>query len=100
MSCLSSDGTEKLFALITGNDLPYCIAMFEFLGFITHLKNEYFNTKSILNKEISNWFNSDKDGRAVKGNISTLSEYSTEDRTKYTAHLHKEKVQNDYEKLK
>lgn len=97
---LSDSGKQSLIELISENGLPYGIAMLDFLGFIRHVKDEYFETSYKLNKEISKWFNSDIQGRAVKGNISSLSDYSNENKTKYTAHIHKESVKMDYKKLK
>lgn len=96
---LSEPNKQSLVELISTNGLPYSIAMFEYLGFLKHIENKHFRTKYQLNKEVANWFNSDKEGRAVKGNISSLSEYSTENKSKYTAHTHKETVKTDYQKL-
>lgn len=97
---LSEPNKQRLVEMINTNGLPYSIAMFEYLGFLNHLENEHFRTKYKLNKEVAKWFNSDKEGRAVKGNISSLSEYTKEDKRKYTAHTHKETVKTDYQKLK
>ena len=97
---ISGPNKEKLVELLSSNELPYCIAMFDFLGYLKHLEREHFKTKYKLNRQVSTWFNSDKDGRSVKGNISTLSGYGKEDKKKYTAHTHKETVQKDYQKLK
>ncbi len=97
---LSETNRDKLVELISSKDLPYGIAMFDFLGYLRHLETEHFESKYKLNKEVSKWFTSDKDGRAVKGNISTLSPKSKEDKKKYTAHTHKKTVQIDYEILK
>lgn len=97
---LTDENKTKLVELICSNKLPYGIAMFDFLGFLEHLEKEHFNIKYKLNMEISKWYNSDIEGRAVKANISTLYKSSTEDKTRYTAHLHKEIVKKDYEKLK
>lgn len=97
---LSEPNKQILVDLISTNGLPYSIAMFEYLGFLMHIENKHFKTKYSLNKEVAKWFNSDKEGRAVKGNISSLSDYSTENKSKYTAHTHKETVKTDYQKLK
>jgi len=97
---LSEPNKQNLIELISSNDLPYNIAMFDYLGFLTHLKKEHFTINTKLHKEISRWFNSDKEGRAVKGNISTLLEYTTESKSRYTAHKHKETVKNNYQILK
>ena len=97
---LSPENKEKLVELLILNGFPYCIAMFDYLGYLQHLQKEYFQTKYKLYPEISSWFNLDKSGRNVKGNISSLLKKSTEDKRRYTAHLHKETVQKDYQKLK
>lgn len=97
---LSEHSKQSLIELISTNGLPYSIAMFDLLGFLNYIENEHFKTKYKLNKEIAKWFNSDKEGRAVKGNVSTLSDYSKENKSKYTAHTHKETVKIDYQKLK
>lgn len=97
---LSPQSQVKLIELISTKGMPYAIAMFAYLGFLECLQREYFPTKTKLHKEISIWFGSDKDGRNVKGNINVLNPISEENRTKFTAHLHKENVEKDYESLK
>lgn len=97
---LSEPNKQSLIELISTNGLPYSIAMFEFLGFLKHIEKEHFKLKYKMNKEVAKWFNSDKEGRSVKGNISSLSVKSTENKSKYTAHTHKENVKTDYQKLK
>ena len=97
---LTPQQQEQLIVLLSSNKLPYQIAMIDYLGFIKYLEKEHFQAKYKLNKELSKWFDSDKDGRAVKANISCLLGNSTENKNRYTAHLHKETVQKDYEKLK
>lgn len=96
---LSKDGQAQLVYFIASNKLPYCIAMFDFLGFLEQLKNEYFKTKTDLNIQISKWFDADKQGRTVAGNIRVLST-TDEDKSRYTAYRHKKKVMNDYENIK
>jgi len=98
---LVSESKEKLIEMISSKGLPYTIAMFDYLGFITHLEKKYFTrSKYSLNKEISNWLNSDREGRAVKGNISSLLKKTNENKDRYTAYQHKETVQKDYQSLK
>jgi hypothetical protein len=97
---LSEPAKQSLLELIGKNDLPYSIAMLNFLDFLNHLEKEYFKTKYKLNIEVAKWFDSDKDGRRIKGNISVLSDYSNENKSKFTAHLHKETVKIDYQNLK
>ncbi len=96
---LSEPNKQSLVELISTKGLPYSIAMFEYLDFLKHIEEEHFTVKYKLNKAVAKWFNSDKEGRAVKGNISSLLEYSQENKNKYTAHTHKETVKTDYQKL-
>lgn len=95
---LSEPNKQRLTELINTNDLPYSIAMFEYLGFLKHLKAEHFTTDYKLFKAVANWFEVAE--RAVKGNIYVLNEFSKENRTRYTADQQKQKVQKDYEALK
>ncbi len=97
---LSEQNKLSLIELISTKGLPYNIAMFDFLQFIEFLEKKYFNSKRELNKEVSKWFDGDKEGRAVKGNISVLLKNTTENKSRYTAHKHKENVIKDYELLK
>jgi hypothetical protein len=97
---LSEPNKQSLIELISNNRLPYAIAMFDYLGFLRYLETNYIPVKAKLNIEVSKWFNSDIDGRAVKGNIASLNEKTNENKNRYTAYKHKETVKNDYEKLK
>lgn len=95
---LSEPNKQSLIELISTNDLPYSIAMFEYLGFLKHLKAEHFTTDYKLFKAVAKWFEVAE--RAVKGNIYVLNEHSKENRTRYTADQQKQTVQKDYEKIK
>lgn len=100
VKALSPNNQNKLVDLVQLKKLPYSIAMLDFLDFFTYLERKHFNSKYKLYKEVGKWFNTDKDGRAIKGNISVLLKNSTENKNRYTAFLHKETVQNDYQQLK
>jgi hypothetical protein len=97
---LSDPNKIKLVELISTNGLPYSIAMFDFLEFLKHMRDNHFKTHNQLNIEVATWFFASKDGRSVKGNISVLINNSTENRGKYTSHIHKEQVQKDFNNLK
>lgn len=97
---LSEQNKSVLIEKISENGLPYAIAMFDYLQFIPFLEKKHFQAKYKLNEEVSKWFGSDKEGRAVKGNISSLLNNTTENKDRYTAYQHKENVINDYEQLK
>lgn len=95
---LSELNRQSLFELISKSDLPYVIAMFHYLDFRKHLKAEYFTTDNKLFKTVADWFEVGE--RVIKGNFYVLDDVSNENRMRYTAHKHKEKVIKDYERLK
>lgn len=95
---LSESNKLKLVEIISSNNVPFAIAMFEHLNFIKHLEKEYFKTKPRLYKGIAEWF--DVGTRGVKGNILVLVRTSKEDRVRYTADQQREIAQIEYEKLK
>ena len=97
---LSEQSKVSIIEKIAESGLPYAIAMFDYLQFIPYLEKKHFDSKYKLNREISKWFDSDKEGRAVKGNISSLLKNTTENKDRYTAYKHKENVIKDYELLK
>lgn len=97
---LEPSAKNELVQKIIENGIPYAVAMLDYLDFFKHLQNQYFSSKFKLHREVSKWFNSDKEGRAIKGNMNVLSEFSKEDRKKYTSFQHVEKVKSDYLNLK
>ena len=97
---LSEQSKVSIIEKIADSGLPYAIAMFDYLEFIPYLEKKHFDSKYKLNREVSKWFDSDKEGRAVKGNISSLLKNTTENKDRYTAYKHKENVIKDYELLK
>lgn len=100
IKALSSEKTIIIIEKIAENGIPYAVAMFDYLGFISYLEINYFRTQHELIRKVSRWFNSDSEGRAIKGNINSLIIHSTENKARYTAFKHKEKVSLDYEQLK
>lgn len=97
---LSQESRVSIIQKISERGLPYAIAMFDYLQYIQYLEKNHFDSKYKLNKEVSKWFCKDKDGRAVKGNISSLLKNTTENKNRYTAYKHIENVIKDYEQLK
>lgn len=97
---LSEQSKVSIIEKIAESGLPYAIAMFDYLQFIPYLEKKHFDSKYKLNRAVSKWFDSDKEGRAVKGNISSLLKNTTENKDRYTAYKHKENVIKDYELLK
>lgn len=97
---LTKKGQDELINLLTSKDIAYVVAMFDFLGYFTFLEKEFFKTKDKTNRVVSSWFNSDIDGRAIKGNRNVLIPNSKENKASYQAHLHKEEVEKQYLQLK
>lgn len=97
---LSEKSQKILIQLICENKLPYIVAMLDYLDYFTYLEKNHFTNKSKLYIEVAKWFNCAKDGRTIKGNILILLKNSTENKKRYTAFKHKEKVIRDYEELK
>ncbi len=95
---LSNDSQSKLIDLLVLNDIPYKIALFEFIGFFKFLEYEKSLSKVAIHKKVSEIFECSAD--TIKGNMLSLNDYSKIDKTRYTAHLHKEKVKTDYYSLK
>lgn len=96
---LTHDRQSKLIDLLLFNDTPYMVAMFDFLGFIKHLTNEFGYTNTKIHSKLSSWFNVDE--QTIKCNMLVLNEKSKlRENNRYTAHLHKEKVKTDYNSLK
>jgi hypothetical protein len=95
---LTKPNQHRLVELISTNDLPYSIAMLEYLGFLKHLENEYFKIKDKLHKAVAELFK--VDARTVKGNINVLNEFSNEKRERYTADKQKQIVIKNYQELK
>lgn len=98
VNSLSHDSQLKLIETIKLNDTPYNVALFEFIGFFKFLEFEKSLSKVAIHKKISEIFECSAD--TIKGNMLSLNDYSKIDKTRYTAHLHKEKVKNDYNSLK
>jgi hypothetical protein len=94
---LPDQNLEKLLDLLFYNDAPYRIAMLVHLEFIREFGKECI-TKKELNKRVGIILS--VTDRFVEGNINVLSPISKENKKLYTSHIHKEKVKEDFEKLK
>ena len=96
---LSYDGQSKLIDLLVLNDTPYIIAMFDFLGYFKYLTNERGLANSKIHSKVGAWLNTSP--QTIKCNMLVLNEKSAlRENNRYTAHLHKEKVNTDYYLLK
>jgi len=95
---LSDPAMEKLIWFINNNELPYQVAMLDFLGFIDFYENEYGYSRVVIYKKIAEILTVTP--RSVKGNYLVLQDFSKEDRKRYTSYKYREQVIKDYQMLK
>lgn len=94
---LSDEQKEKFLTLLVINDLPYQIAMLEFIGFIGAFQRNYCKTKGESFDKLSSILN--KSSRTIGGNIRSFNPHSN-DRDKYSAYQHIDDVTRDFNSLK
>jgi len=97
VKALTTENRNVLIKEIAESELPYQISMLDYLGFLDYLEKNHFQIKYKLRAELVKIL--DAKDRSIKGNIYVLNDYSKENRSRYTAHKHKEKVIIDYQKL-
>jgi len=95
---LSDPAKEKLIWFINNNELPYQVAMFDFLGFIDFYEKEYGYSRIVIYRKIAEILTVTT--RMVKGNYLVLQDFSKEDRKRYTSYKYREQVIKDYQMLK
>ena len=95
---LSDPAKEKLIWFINNNELPYQVAMFDFLGFIDFYEKEYSYSRAVIYRKIAEILTVSP--RMVKGNYLVLQDFSKEDRKRYTSYKYREQVIKDYQMLK
>lgn len=83
---------------IFDKSLPYQIAYLYHLGFIDSVFENYCKTQVDMQKVLSKIL--DTDIRSIRGNINGLRNKNSNDRKRYTAHLHTDKVIKHYQLLK
>lgn len=98
LKCLSAEKQKEL-VLNLVKDIPYAIAMIEFLDYPKYLGNTYegMNTKSNQYKHIAKALNSKFD--TVKGHFLALRNPNSNKAINYSSHHYTEIVKNDYEKV-
>lgn len=98
VKALSDPAKEKLIWFININELPYQVAMLDFLGFFDYYEKEYGYSRSIIYKKIAEILLVTP--RSIRGNYLVLQDYSKEDRKRYTSYKYCEQVNKDYQLLK
>lgn len=100
---LKEQSQEELIKLICSNEVPYKIAMFDFLGFIDYFLTEYASTRTEMYRHFAEIFcgvNKPVSKRTVQGNINDLLKKPENRDPRYTASMHKEIVKNHHNTLK
>lgn len=95
---LTDTQKDKLIQLINDKELPYKIALLDYIGFIDYLHKQHYTLRQDLYKRLAEILSVTE--RGVKGNILVLVKKSKEDKKRYTAYKHKEKVKKDYQNIK
>lgn len=97
VNLLSENNRKVLIDLISKNQMPYGIAMFDFLGFCEYLDIQQ-GTKYKADLILSRFFNEKaKDGTSAKHYRRSLIKFTT---SRYKAGDYKDTVQRNYEELK
>ena len=100
---INEQSREELVKLICSNEVPYKIAMFDFLGFNDYFLTEYAATRTEMYEKFAGIFcagNRPVSVRTIQGNINDLLKNPANRDHRYTASLHKEEVKKHYETLK
>ena len=95
---LSQINQDLLIEKLASNGLPYQISMLVYLGFVDYLVNQNKLSGYALHRALGKMLS--KNERDVRGNLNVLNSFSNENRNKFTAHQHKERVEKDYNLLK
>lgn len=99
VSILPKESQKELTSLFAENSVPYRIALLDFLGFFKNLEIKSVSKKA-MHIMLAKTELLGKNERAIRGNINVLDSFSTEDRNRYTADIHQDIVQRDYQNLK
>jgi hypothetical protein len=98
VKALEPEKLTKLIYELHSNEIPFCIAMLDYLGFLKNLRKVNFNTKKEMYDYLAIIFYTAV--RTIKGNVAVLDDFSKENRARYTAHNFKQQVITDYQRLK
>lgn len=98
VQALEPEKRTKLIYELHSNEIPFRIAMLDYLGFLKNLIKVNFNTKKEMYNYLASIFSTT--GRTIKGNVAVLDDFSKENRCRYTAHNFKQQVITDYQQLK
>lgn len=94
----NTDQRQVLEQLLIEKQLPYKIALLSYLGFFEYAIDKHFKSQFGLIRALEKMLNSST--REIKGNINVLKQYSKENKSRYTSHLHKKEVEKDYQNIK
>lgn len=97
MAAISGNKQSILITKTLSHDMPYVIAMLDYLGYPKYLKDNYRLNKEQIYKHVATALG--VSNRQVKGNFLVLKEGSNENTTRYSAFQFKTAVKDDYETL-
>jgi hypothetical protein len=103
VSELNEQSRDELIRLICSNDVPYKIAMFDFLGFTDYFLSEFAATKTEMYKRFSEIIcagNRPVSARTIQGNMNDLRKNAINRDPRYTASQHRDEVKKHYETLR
>ena len=94
---LSNSGQDKLIESINTNEVPYNIAMFNYLGFLDFILKQFSETINDRNNIFAEILHTTT--RNIKGNINILNANSKENKERFKAYNYIEITQKDYNYL-
>lgn len=97
MAAIKGNKQSILITKTLSHDLPYVIAMLDYLGYPKYLKDNYNLNKEQIYKHVATALG--VSNRQVKGNFLVLKEGSNENTTRYSSFQFKTAVKDDYETL-
>jgi hypothetical protein len=89
-----------LYELIIKQNLPFKVALLDYVGFIKHMQTNYYQTKYKLYPVLAYILNSSKGGDGVKGQLASLTKNQPVNNGRYNAYKYKETAIIEYQKLK
>lgn len=98
LSVLNLPKKKLLITKMTGQPLPYIVAMLDYLGYNRYLKDNYNMNKEKIYEHLSIALNN-VSVRQIKGNFNVLNPDSKDDTQRYTSHQYTEIVKNDFKSL-
>lgn len=98
ISILDGNKLSKFITRTLSHDMPYVIAMIDYIGYPKYLKDTFGLNKEQIYKHIATALNN-VSPRQVKGNFLVLKDGSKEDTSRYSAYQFINTVKSDYKEI-